>query len=113
MFRCELLQFLEPAEMVKVSMLSAEIHKIVDENWYKYRIINQQQVRNRWEHGTELADGQTAPKNSMRMTGHLIEILQAQNKINPDITSSEVYRFDPGLIKKCFLMSDMYQLVKK
>ena len=53
MFRCELLQFLEPAEMVKVSMLSAEIHKIVDENYYKYRLINQQQVRNRWEMGTE------------------------------------------------------------
>ena len=49
----------------------------------------------------------------MRLTGHLVEILQAQNKINIDITSSEVFRYDQGLIKKCYLMSDMYQLVKK
>lgn len=100
--------------MVKVSMLSAEIHKIVDENYYKFRIINQQQVRNRWEMGTgDVADGKAATKNSMRLTGHLIEILQAQNKINTDITSSEVFRYDKGLIQKCYIMTDMYQLVKK
>lgn len=54
--------------------------------------------------GTEVEGGPAATKSSMRMTGHLIEILQAQNKINTDITSSEVYRYDQALVKKCFLM---------
>ena len=65
--------------------------------------------------GTDLNPDERAAKSSMRLTGHLIEILNAQNKIKSDITSSciETFRYDQALIKKCFLMSDMYQLVKK